>query len=572
MTEFQCKVILQGKGKSLRIGRYLIQDCIGAGGMGEVYKAYHRKLLRVAAIKILPSRITKNSEAVKRFQREVEVAARLSHPNIVMTHDANEFRGVHYLVMEYVDGVDLANLVKNTEPMSVDKAVWCVLQTAKGLEYAHEKGVVHRDVKPNNLVLDSSGTVKILDMGIARFEEDEDDLEALTKTGFVLGTLNFMSPEQAHNTKSADARADIYSLGCTLFFLLSGKYLYNAKSPIDTILAHRSQPIPDLFEVCPTVPVELNAIYRQMVAKSVTDRYQSMTEVIAAIETCQLVNEDSTLHEHVVDPKLRKFLQIQAVGETSEYLVPLNDPPTISSTDALYETTPHLQPYKRKSRPAVFWIMPVAGVCLLIALLAFLIFRTTESVGTIVLRIDNPDSIGGVVTIDGEEKTIIKQQGVLSFEATLSDAHKVVVTKDGYETFAEELRLHSGRKKVIYVDLVRSQSKVVLLNDRQAAEWAIELGGAVLTDLASTPIREAHHIPQFFMTTGLDLRRTKANDEDLERLRGLNHLRFLDLGETKISDSGLKALHGMSALCYLDIYGTRVSNSAINRFMQAIPA
>jgi len=184
LTEFQYQLIVEGKTDLLRLGSYIVQSRIGAGGMGEVFKAFHPRLKRQAAIKVLPSKAMQDEDAVLRFHREAQAAAQLSHPNIVMTHDADESNGIHYLVMEYVEGVDLSALVKTSGPMSIAKAVGCVYQAARGLEYAHSQGVIHRDIKPHNLLLNTSGVVKILDMGLARLELEQE--EQLTATGSII--------------------------------------------------------------------------------------------------------------------------------------------------------------------------------------------------------------------------------------------------------------------------------------------------------------------------------------------------------------------------------------------------
>ena len=284
LTAFQCKFILRGKAKILRIGGYVVQDSIGAGGMGEVYKATHRKLKRDAAIKILPSHVVKDQQAVQRFEREAEAAAQLAHPNIVATYDADKTRGIHYLVMEYVEGVDLAAFVNQSGPLPLEKAVGCVYQAARGLEYAHSQGIVHRDIKPQNLLIDASGTVKILDMGLARFEGLADGDESLTHTGVVMGTPDFMSPEQAYNAKSADARADIYSLGCTLFYLLLARPIYPGENAVQKLMAHREAEIPSLADTNTQVPCGLNTAFQKMVAKTPDERYQTMTEVLSALQ------------------------------------------------------------------------------------------------------------------------------------------------------------------------------------------------------------------------------------------------------------------------------------------------
>ena len=304
LTKFQAQQVAANRAKALILGNYLLIDKIGVGGMGQVFKAEHRRMKRVVAIKMLPKAMLQDAAAAARFQREVEAAAKLNHQNIVAAHDADEANGVHFLVMEYVEGQDLSALVKQDGPFPVAKAVNYILQAARGLELAHRKGIVHRDIKPANLLLDKEGVVKILDMGLARIASDgaAATQAELTGTGAVMGTVEYMAPEQALSTRNADARADIYSLGCTLYYLLAGKPPYDGETLMAKMLAHREQPIPSLGAVQANIPQPLEAVFRAMVAKDVDDRYQSMSEVISALESLGLTGAKASGRMKVVTP------------------------------------------------------------------------------------------------------------------------------------------------------------------------------------------------------------------------------------------------------------------------------
>ncbi|HWA97848.1 MAG TPA: family 16 glycoside hydrolase, partial [Pirellulales bacterium] len=286
LTSFQARQIAAGKAKALVMGNYTILDRIGAGGMGQVFKAEHRRMHRTVAIKTLPSALVKDPAALARFEREVTAAAKLSHPNIVAAYDADEANGVHFLVMEYVEGQDLSATVKKHGPLPVAKALEYIRQAAAGLAYAHGEGIIHRDIKPANLLVDKKGTVKILDMGLARIDSPGGEASELTGTGAVMGTVDYMAPEQALNTKHADQRADIYSLGISLYYLLAGKCAYGGDTLMEKLLAHREQPIPSLKALQPGVPEALDGVFQKMVAKKIDERYQTMTDALAALEQC----------------------------------------------------------------------------------------------------------------------------------------------------------------------------------------------------------------------------------------------------------------------------------------------
>jgi len=314
LTHYQAEQVCRGEVELLAFDEYVILDRIGAGGMGQVLKAEHRSMQRLVALKMISPKLVDSPEAVKRFRREVRAAAKLIHPNIVVAHDAREHTGRHCLVMEYVDGQDLGMTVKREGPLPVGATVDYMIQAARGLAFAHEQRIIHRDIKPGNLLLDKRGAVKILDMGLARLDdatEDEPDSDQLTGTSQTMGTCDYMAPEQAMDTHGVDHRADIYSLGCTLYRLLTGKRPYSGVTPMQVYVAHREDPIPSLSEARDDVPRELDAVFQKMVAKKPEDRQQSMTEVIGELQAC--VGEDD--EDRPSDSALTAFLQdVQGSG------------------------------------------------------------------------------------------------------------------------------------------------------------------------------------------------------------------------------------------------------------------
>ena len=292
LTPYQAGALSQGKARGLLIGKYFILDKLGAGGMGVVFKARHRRLGRIVALKILPPTLARDKDLLSRFRREVDVAARLSHPNIVSVHDADEDRGVPFMTMEYIEGNDLDRLVRHGGVLPVSQAIDCVIQAARGLEAAHAQGIVHRDIKPANLMLDGSGTVRVLDLGLARLVEASNPFAEtatgpLTRSGTYMGTIDFMAPEQGIDSRRVDHRADIYSLGCTLCYLLTGRPPFDGATILARLMAHQDRPPSSLLTVRPDLPEAADAVYLMMMAKKAADRPASMSEVIKLLADCE---------------------------------------------------------------------------------------------------------------------------------------------------------------------------------------------------------------------------------------------------------------------------------------------
>lgn len=269
------------------IGSYRILEPLGAGGMGMVYKARHEKLKRTVAVKLLPVQRWVGPAAVARFQREMEIIGGLDHPNIVRASDAGEEDGMHYLVMDHVDGLDLSRLVRRVGPLPVAEACEIVRQAAEGLAYVHDAKLVHRDIKPSNLMLTRDGTVKILDLGLAMLGEQYLEGENnLTTIGQLMGTLDYMAPEQAADSHQVDIRADVYSLGATLYKLLTGHAPFSG-APYNTLLkkalALASDPVPPVQESRQELPAELAEVVDRMLAKDPNERFSSPDEVAAAL-------------------------------------------------------------------------------------------------------------------------------------------------------------------------------------------------------------------------------------------------------------------------------------------------
>jgi len=285
LTKYQAEQLLAGRWRNFVIGgKYKLLERLGRGGMAMVFLCEHQVMKRLVALKILPLTHGEDRELLGRFHREARALSQLRHPNIVGAYDVDQANKLHFLVMEYVDGGDLDQIVRKVGPLPYERAAHYIRQAARGLQHAHESGLVHRDVKPGNLLVDRAGTVKLLDLGLARiFHETTDDLTTGRDARTLLGTVDYLAPEQALNSHDVDIRADIYGLGATFYFLLTGRGLFQDGTVAQKLSWHLHRPPTPISEVRPDIPTGLVRVLEKMIAKRADDRYQSPEEVEVAL-------------------------------------------------------------------------------------------------------------------------------------------------------------------------------------------------------------------------------------------------------------------------------------------------
>ncbi|MBV8312469.1 MAG: protein kinase [Planctomycetaceae bacterium] len=281
LTVYQARRFLSNKAHGLLVGRYIILDRIGSGSMGRVYKAHHQMMDRVVALKIIAPEIAMNEKVVARFQREMRLVGRLDHPNVVRAFDADQVNTVLYIVMEYVPGISLGERLKKG-PIPAQQMFDYAAQAALGLAHAHDQGMVHRDIKPSNMLLTEDRKIKILDLGLGVLMEADTNATFATADGIAVGTVDYMSPEQALG-KEVDGRSDLFSLGCAMFHLMTGKLAFPGDSPIDRLGGRISgRPVP-ITKYLPDLPASAVRVLDRMLAFRPEDRFSTAREAADAL-------------------------------------------------------------------------------------------------------------------------------------------------------------------------------------------------------------------------------------------------------------------------------------------------
>jgi serine/threonine protein kinase/formylglycine-generating enzyme required for sulfatase activity len=384
-----------------QLGPYKLLAKLGEGGMGVVYQARHTKLGKLVALKILPQHLLSRSDALSRFEREMLAVGSLQHPNIIQALDAGEINGAHYLSMEYVEGQDLQQSVQTKGTMSVVDACKAILQAAQGLAAAHELGVVHRDIKPSNLfVTKQTGQIKILDMGLALLARAEKPA-ALTFNGQCFGTPDYMAPEQWNDAHTCDARSDLYSLGCTLYFLLVGRPPYQSEiypSSANKMKGHMLDAIPDLALARPDVPAGVVAIYLKLMAKVPSERFATGDELATALAPwAEALPAPSAPAVAPTEPVVRPSSPNRS--ESSDKLN-MSPPAALAAPQIQAVATPLAGPGSPPHRPLSRWLLAAGGAAAFV-MLGVIIITITNKDGT-KTRIEVPDTSQVEVTKQGD--------------------------------------------------------------------------------------------------------------------------------------------------------------------------
>lgn len=341
INRWQAENLLKGKYKGFRIGKYKVLGHLGKGGMSQVYLAEHSVMERLVAIKVLPSRFVENSNYLDRFKREARAVAALDHPNIVRAYDIDQDGKTHYIVMEYVEGRDLQRIISEDGTFDAVDAADYIAQAALGLQHAHEAGLVHRDVKPANCLVDNRRTLKLLDMGLAKFSEDHHPSISAIHDDSVVGTADYLAPEQARNSQNVDARADIYSLGCTLYFTLTGQPPFPDGSIAQRLLKHQNESPPSIYEKRPEIPPALVELCGRMMKKSADQRIQTAADVALELRRW-LASRGKSLSATYTEAKSTAELTTGSDGSDRSWKrasrftdSPFTDPPGVRRNDTV---------------------------------------------------------------------------------------------------------------------------------------------------------------------------------------------------------------------------------------------
>jgi serine/threonine protein kinase/Leucine-rich repeat (LRR) protein len=567
---------------------------LGRGGMGVVYQAEQTLMGRSVAVKVINPTVLAHPHALPRFHAEVKSAARLDHPNIVRAHDAEQVGNLHLLVMEYVEGVNLAELVTQKGPRPIAHACHYARQAALGLQHAFEQGMTHRDIKPQNLMVTQRGVVKVLDFGLARLRSEGTAGSGLTDVGSFVGTPEYVSPEQATDARTADTRADIYSLGCTLYFLLTGRPPFQDDTVVKLVLAQIEKEPQPVHELRPDVPPELWEILKRMLAKDPAQRFQQPLEVAQALVPFIKAGAKVPVANVAAPPLVASSGRGTAMGTDTSRIeglakevkksslpaAPASDSPPPSPFEELASPAtgvpkPKKAPAAAKdTRPAWYRRPPVlaaTGAAVLALglgawLLAGVIFKVKTKDGILIVEVNEPNP---EVLIDGAKMTLSWDNGGKQAEVSLPPGtHQIEVKKVGFTFRGERMvTLEEGGRRVLTVTLEKVPPASPFDPDRRVAEWVLSCGGTlqVMMGGKEAVIGSPPRVPaEKFTVLEINLNSKRLGAGGLTNLEGLTSLRRLELDAAKqVTDAGLTHLKGLTNLTALSLSRTGVGDAGL---------
>ena len=608
ITEWQARQLLAGKSK-LYLGKYKLLDVLGQGGMGAVLKAESTTLGRPVALKVLTKSISKNDVAEARFLREIRYAGRLNHPNIVRAIDADRVGERAFLVMEYVEGCDLKKVLKRDGTFGIDFACECVRQAACGLQHAYEAGMVHRDIKPSNLLLTNdprtgAPVVKLLDLGLARFDQEKSTELTITQIGQIMGSPDYMSPEQAMNSRSADIRSDIYGLGVTLYQLLTDQLPFSGENMMERLVARLNQDAPPVSSVRSDVPPVLVHIVSRMLHRDPQQRFQTPAEV------------EVVLQSFVSSPRELNVQTVVAQPKNTESTLHAEADDTLNMFVGHLGTKASATPVKR--RKSTVWPI-VVSIGVAVAIVGGVLFLLSRGRGPNVPQTPELAAVEQPETpIEEPPPPPDKPESPLDASPSTGSPSGIMLVPSGFTnpdikvahwalTAASRVQIQVGDEtrpltstadipeedfSVVGLDLhgLQSLSDEVLEHVTLATELrSLNLSGGAVADrhldrlsrlknvasldLSNTMVTSAGmaYLVSMYELSSLKLRYTEVTSDGIESLAELEQLTSLDLEGTNVTDEIADMADRLSSLTALNLKHTRVSTEAIARLRAQLP-
>ena len=551
VTKWQAQQLLSGK-SNFQLGKYRLLELIGQGGMGSVYKAAQPAIGRVVALKVMSKQLMKQPKSVTRFLREIRTAAAVDHVNVVRAYDADCVGDTYFLVMEFVSGRNLKSWIRNEHSLPIGWSCECIRQTALGLQHAFEQGMVHRDIKPSNLLVtqnegDGLPLVKILDLGLARFASETHEDGELTRSGQVLGTPDYIAPEQARNTKTADIRADIFSLGCSLFELLTGRLPFPGDSVMEKLMARATHDAPRVRLYRPDVPGELDDVLARMLARDPQHRYQTPADVAYALSPFAIGTSENSRRPASARAATPNAAAGVSTGIPSAVTFASLDDPADGTFNGFPDDQTHISGNdadRPKDEPRVWWQH----------------VRVRIGVG-----------IAGVLLVAGLVWSQMPRQNKTSTESVVghthsSKKHKKSDSDAKHEPGADSHADHGSEWETARWVLEMRGSLTLIAGSRHTS--AAPKGSAGKTAALTSPRLEIHDVgelpPGRLKITDVGLHgNVRMNKGDFERLAKLSHLESLSLADTRFADADMVALETLTSLTRLDLHDTPVGDAGV---------